>query len=162
MSMNQTYRTADDLPNVLPVFPLTGVLLLPRGQLPLNIFEPRYLAMIDDAMKGNRVIGMIQPNPEADGTATTPGLFAIGCAGRITQLSETGDGRYLLTLTGIARFRILEEISALTPYRQCRIDFSPFTIDFSPFSRLDCPRPGLGGCSSARVSSRISRCSRAT
>jgi len=130
--MNHTYRTADELPSVLPVFPLTGVLLLPRGQLPLNIFEPRYLAMIDDAMKGNRIVGMIQPDPAAGGTAYTPGLFSIGCAGRITQLAETGDGRYLLTLTGIARFRILEEISALTPYRQCRIDFSPFAIDFSP------------------------------
>ncbi len=128
MSMNHSYRAPDELPASFPIFPLSKALLLPRGQLPLNVFEPRYLAMVDDAIKGQRIIGMIQPDPEA----AAPGLFPVGCAGRITQLAETGDGRYLLTLTGIARFKIVKEIAALTPYRQCCADFSPFLIDFSP------------------------------
>ncbi|HYP57310.1 MAG TPA: LON peptidase substrate-binding domain-containing protein [Beijerinckia sp.] len=132
MSMNHTYRSPSELPAIMPVFPLTGVLLLPRGQLPLNIFEPRYLAMVDDALRTDRIIGMIQPDPEKPGTQYTPGLFSVGCAGRITQLAETGDGRYLLTLTGIARFKIVEEVAVVTPYRQARVDFSPFTVDFSP------------------------------
>jgi Lon protease-like protein len=127
MSLNQSYDGADALPAAFPIFPLAKALLLPRGQLPLNIFEPRYLAMVDDAMKSHRIIGMIQPNP--DGAL---GLFPVGCAGRITQLAETGDGRYLVTLTGIARFRIVEEIDAITPYRQALADFAPFAVDFSP------------------------------
>lgn len=126
MSLNHTYSAPDELPVSFPIFPLAKALLLPRGQLPLNVFEPRYLAMIDDAMKGARIIGMIQPNPEGDG------LFPVGCAGRITQLAETGDGRYLVTLTGIARFRIIEEMAVVTPYRQARADFSSFAVDFSP------------------------------
>jgi Lon protease-like protein len=129
--MNNPYGDPDEVPSVIAVFPLTGALLLPRGELPLNIFEPRYLAMIDDAMKSHRVIGMIQPE-ENSSYRDVPGLLQIGCAGRITQLAETGDGRYHLTLTGIARFRILEEIPAMTPYRQCRIDFSEFRTDFTP------------------------------
>src|SRR4249920_2823936 len=102
MPMNVTYHGPGDLPDVIPVFPLPGALLLPRGQLPLNIFEPRYLAMIDDALRSERVIGMIQPDPEAGGSSLTPRLYRIGCAGRLTQFSETGDGRYLITLVGIA------------------------------------------------------------
>jgi Lon protease-like protein len=132
MSMNHPYRGPDELPSVLPVFPLTGVLLLPRGQLPLNIFEPRYLEMIDDAMKTHRIIAMIQPEPDSDAGQMHPPLLSVGCAGKITQLAETGDGRYLLTLTGIARFRIVQEITTLTPYRQCRMDFEPFATDFNP------------------------------
>jgi Lon protease-like protein len=132
MSMNQAYLSPEDLPQVVAVFPLPGALLLPRGELPLNIFEPRYLAMIDDAIKGARIIGMIQPDPEARPSAGEEALCPVGCAGRITQLAETGDGRYLVTLTGIARFAIVEEIAAATPYRQCRVDFAPFLIDFSP------------------------------
>jgi Lon protease-like protein len=130
MGMNAVYRGPEDCPRVIPVFPLSGALLLPRGQMPLNIFEPRYLAMIDDALKAERVIGMIQPDPEGGGMAMTPKLYGVGCAGRITQLAETGDGRYLITLTGIARFRIDEELSATTPYRQCRVSYEPFTADF--------------------------------
>jgi Lon protease-like protein len=128
MSMNNSYRAPDELPASFPIFPLSKALLLPRGQLPLNVFEPRYLAMVDDAIRGARIIGMIQPDPEA----AAPGLFPVGCAGRITQLAETGDGRYLVTLTGIARFKMVEEIATSTPYRECRADFSPFLIDFSP------------------------------
>jgi Lon protease-like protein len=132
MSMNRAYSCPAELAQVLPVFPLAGVLLLPRGELPLNIFEPRYLAMIDDALKGERVIGMIQPDTEAKPGAGGPALFPAGCAGRITQLAESGDGRYLITLTGIARFNVVEEIAVTTPYRQCHVDFSPFLIDFTP------------------------------
>ncbi|PNG26784.1 LON peptidase substrate-binding domain-containing protein [Methylocella silvestris] len=129
MGINHVYGGPDDLPPSLPIFPLAKALLLPRGQLPLNIFEPRYMAMVDDALKGNRLVGMIQPNPEAK---KSEALFQVGCVGRITQLAETGDGRYLLTLTGVARFKIIEEIDALTPYRQARVDYAPFSIDFSP------------------------------
>jgi uncharacterized protein len=131
MAMNNPYSSPEQVPSVIAVFPLTGALLLPRGELPLNIFEPRYLAMIDDAMRSHRVIGMIQPD-ENTSHSDAPGLLTIGCAGRITQLAETGDGRYLLTLTGISRFRIMEEIPAMTPYRQCRIDFADFRSDFTP------------------------------
>jgi Lon protease-like protein len=131
MVMNNPYSAPEEVPNVLAVFPLAGALLLPRGELPLNIFEPRYIAMVDDALRSHRVIGMIQPD-ESVSHNDTPGLLPIGCAGRITQLAETGDGHYLMTLTGIARFRILEEIPAMTPYRQCRVDFSDFRSDFTP------------------------------
>lgn len=126
------YRTPDDLPPIIPVFPLTGALLLPRVQLPLNIFESRYLEMIDDAMKGARVIGMIQPDESKSGMMSNPALYSMGCAGRITQFSETGDGRYLILLSGIARFRIAEEMAASKSYRQCRVDFSLFAEDFVP------------------------------
>jgi len=131
MPMNAEYRGPIDLPGVIPVFPLPGALLLPRGQMPLNIFEPRYLAMIDDALRdGHRLIGMIQPDPAHAGPVDKPPLYKIGCVGRITQLAESGDGRYLLELTGIARFRIEEELTVLTTYRQCRVNYAPFTDDF--------------------------------
>jgi Lon protease-like protein len=132
MPMNTVYRGPADLPEVIPVFPLPGALLLPRGQMPLNIFEPRYLAMIDDAMRnGRRLIGMIQPDPSRPGPEHKPALFKIGCAGRITQLAETGDDRYLVQLTGISRFRVEHEIEAATPYRECRVNYSPFADDFT-------------------------------
>ena len=131
MPMNAAYHSPGDLADVIPVFPLSGALLLPRGQLPLNIFEPRYLAMIDDALRsGLRLIGMIQPDPSAPGTEDTPGLYKIGCVGRLTQIAESGDGRYLIQLTGIARYRIEGELPVATPYRQCRVTFAPFRDDF--------------------------------
>ena len=131
MPMNAVYRGPADLPQVIPVFPLPGALLLPRGQMPLNIFEPRYLAMIDDAMADrHRLIGMIQPDTAHPGPEDKPNLYKIGCAGRITQLAETGDGRYLIELTGVARFRIEDEPAVLTPYRQCSVDFRAFADDF--------------------------------
>ena len=131
MPMNAMYRGPGELPAIIPVFPLPGALLLPRGQMPLNIFEPRYLAMIDDAMRsGHRLIGMIQPDTAHPGSEQKPNLFRIGCVGRITQIAETGDGRYLIQLTGIARFRIEEELSEPTPYRQCRVAYAPFADDF--------------------------------
>ena len=130
MAMNASYRSAADLPAVIPVFPLPGALLLPRGEMPLNLFEPRYLAMLDDALKGQRVIGMVQPDVESEIMPRTPSLYGVGCAGRITQFTETGDGRCLITLTGVARFRIVEELLVTTPYPQCRVDFSAFSSDF--------------------------------
>jgi hypothetical protein len=130
--MNAAYRSPVDLPNVIPVFPLPGALLLPRGQMPLNIFEPRYLALVDDSFRaGHRLIGMIQPDPAHPGSEKRPTLFKIGCIGRITQLAETGDGRYVIQLTGIARFRIAEELEVATAYRQCRVDYGPFAQDFT-------------------------------
>ncbi|CAM5762602.1 ATP-dependent protease [Labrys miyagiensis] len=128
--MHPLFQTEADLPSVIPVFPLSGALLLPRGQLPLNIFEPRYLAMIDDVLRGSRLIGMIQP--EGEEPEDKPPLFQVGCVGRITQFAETGDGRYLIQLTGISRFRVVEEAVVDTPYRQCRITAEPFALDFTP------------------------------
>src|ERR1700744_4984424 len=112
MPMNAVYRGPADLPETIPVFPLPGALLLPRGQMPLNIFEPRYLAMIDDSLRdGHRLIGMIQPDGGHPGPEQKPNLYRIGCVGRITQIAETGDGRYLLQPTGAARFPLREERS---------------------------------------------------
>jgi Lon protease-like protein len=129
--MNARYLGPGDLPEVLPVFPLAGALLLPRGQLPLNIFEPRYLMMIDDAFaSGRRLIGMIQPDAAHPGPQDKPNLYKVGCAGRITQLTETGDGRYMIQLIGIARFRVEAELGVATPYRQCRVVYTPFADDF--------------------------------
>jgi uncharacterized protein len=133
MPMNAQYRGPIDLPEVIPVFPLPGALLLPRGQMPLNIFEPRYLAMIDDSLRdGHRLVGMIQPDAAHEGSADKPALFKVGCVGRITQLAENGDGRYLLELTGVARFRVEAELPVKTLYRQCRVSYAPFTDDFVP------------------------------
>lgn len=131
MGMNAVYNGAEDCPLVIPVFPLAGALLLPRGQMPLNIFEPRYLAMVDDAIRTHRVIGMIQPEPEDGRQTGEPDLLKVGCLGRITQFAETGDDRYVLTLTGISRFRIVEELSVTTAYRQARISYDDFLIDFT-------------------------------
>jgi Lon protease-like protein len=132
VASNKVYRSPADLPERIPVFPLAGALLLPRGQLPLNIFEPRYLAMIDDALGGARVIGMIQPAEASAASALIPPLHRVGCAGRLSQFAETGDERYLITLHGIARFQVAEELTVTTPYRQCRVDFSPFAADLAP------------------------------
>ena len=140
--MAQGYVRAADLPQVIPVFPLPGAILLPRGQLPLNIFEPRYLNMIDDAMAGDRIIGMIQPQA---GSRAAPKLSPVGCAGRITSFAETSDGRYLITLTGCARFRLAAELPTQTPYRQVRADFTSFESDLAtpPADDLGLDRDGL-------------------
>jgi uncharacterized protein len=128
------YQKASDLPSHIPVFPLGGAILLPRTQLPLNIFEPRYLQMIDDVLGKDRIIGMVQP----DGPAalemeikpdSKPPLCKVGSTGRLTSFMEADDGRYLITLTGIARFRIVEELDVTTPYRQCCIDTTDFEGD---------------------------------
>jgi uncharacterized protein len=132
MPINAEYRGPADLPEVIPVFPLPGALLLPRGQMPLNIFEQRYLAMVDDALRdAHRLIGMIQPDVAHSQSGEKPTLFRVGCVGRITQFAESGDGRYILELTGIARFRVVEEKKVLTAYRQCKVDYFPFIDDFT-------------------------------
>ena len=121
------YHKVSDLPALIPVFPLDGALLLPGCQLPLRIFEPRYLNMIDDAMSGARLIGMIQTRD--GGERTRPNLASVGCAGRITAYAETGDGRYMITLTGVCRFGVEDELPAMTPYRQVRPDFGRWAVD---------------------------------
>jgi len=132
MPINIEYRGPADLPEIIPVFPLPGALLLPRGQMPLNIFEPRYLSMVDDSFRdGHRLIGMIQPDVAHSRSEEQPTLFRVGCVGRITQLAESGDGRYILELTGISRFKVVEEMSVLTAYRQCKVDYFPFIDDFT-------------------------------
>lgn len=132
----ETYRKLSDLPDTIPVFPLTGVLLFPRWSLPLNIFEPRYLNMIDDAMRGDRIIGMIQAQGE---DRAAPALATAGCAGRITSYSETDDGRYLISLTGICRFGVSEELEVTTPYRQVRPDWQTFEADLVTPSETTLP-----------------------
>ena len=132
------YRTIDGLPSTIPVFPLPGALLLPRGTLPLNIFEPRYVSMIEDALKSDgRVIGMIQPDEEADDIGSAH-CFAIGCAGRIIQFTETDDGRYLITLIGLARYRVARELAlAAGAYRLVEADYTDFADDMKPVSATD-------------------------
>jgi hypothetical protein len=121
------YRRTADLPQVIPVFPLDGALLLPGGDLPLQIFEPRYLNMIDDVMAGDRIVGMIQTRPGGD--RMRPRLSDVGCAGRVTSYAETSDGRYLITLTGVCRFDAGEELIAHAPYRQIRARYDRFEAD---------------------------------
>jgi len=132
MPINAEYHRPGELPEVIAVFPLPGALLLPRGQMPLNVFEPRYLAMVDDALRdGHRLIGMIQPDISHTRDESKPALFRVGCVGRITQLAESGDGRYILELTGVARFKVVEELTVLTAYRQCKVDFFSYADDFT-------------------------------
>lgn len=132
MPINTLYSRPDDLPRIIPLLPLESALLLPRGEMPLNIFEPRYMTLVDDVMKGDRMIGMIQPLPDAETTLQNPPLAGVGCLGRITAIQETGDGRYLITLTGITRFHIEEEQPINTPYRQARVNYERFITDFEP------------------------------
>ena len=123
--------SAADLPATIALFPLPGALLLPRARLPLHIFEPRYLAMLDDALKTpHRLIGMVQPRPvPGSGSGTTGRLHAIGCAGRVTAFSETEDRRYMITLTGISRFRIDHEVAGFTPYIRAEVSWDGFGRD---------------------------------
>ncbi len=140
--MSWTYNTLDDLPSTLDIFPLMGVLLLPRGQLPLNVFEPRYLALVDAALSGTRLIGMIQPTQNEE-KVLKPDLATIGCAGRITGFRENEDGRYLITLTGVCRFRLVEELVTDTPFRKVTADFSTFVDDLTAADETDFPRERL-------------------
>ena len=118
-----------DLPETLPLFPLAGAVLLPRARLPLHIFEPRYLAMVEDCLKSDRrLIGMIQPR----GEGTPPPLTMVGCAGRLTSFSELEDGRYMVTLTGVARFALVQEVAGFVPYRRGRVDFTAYLADLNP------------------------------
>ena len=133
------YHNIDDLPPLIGVFPLTGVLLLPRGNLPLNVFEPRYLALVEAALSGSRMIGMIQPT-ESEEKTLKPQLSSVGCAGRITGYRETDDNRYLITLTGICRFRVAQEVAVDTPFRQVQTDYRPFASDLAEGDDTDFPR----------------------
>src|SRR5262249_42162476 len=117
------------LPAILPIFPLTGVLLLPRGRLPLNIFEPRYLAMASDALGDDRMVGIVQPSRPRHPLARNPPVYPTGCAGRITSFSETEDGRFLITLTGVSRFRIHEELALVRGYRRVAPEWLEFAAD---------------------------------
>jgi len=129
---NARYMKREDLPETVPVFPLTGALLLPGGQLPLNIFEPRYLALFDAAISGSRLIGIVQPSlveTEQSAESPRPALSNVGCLGRITSFAETGDGRYITSISGICRFRMLDEIGEGHPYRTFRI--APMMTDLS-------------------------------
>lgn len=135
--MQERYLKPGDIPTPLPIFPLRGVILFPRALLPLNVFEPRYLEMVDEALSGDRVIGMIQPASDEgydDGHVESPegrdvALSRVGCAGRITAYQETDDGHVLITLTGISRFLLLDELVTLSPFRVANVDFSKFGAD---------------------------------
>ena len=127
--MADFHPRVDDLPGEFPVFPLPGALLLPRGKLPLNIFEPRYVAMTEDALGHGRVFGMIQPDPTLPETDVGPGLFRVGCLGRLSSFSETDDRHYLITLTGVIRFAIAGEIDMRRGYRRVRADFTRYLAD---------------------------------
>jgi len=133
-----------DLPEVIPIFPLTGVLLLPQGRLPLNIFEPRYLAMVSDALVYPRLIGMVQPL-EGKGDAGEPPVYPVGCAGRIISFGETEDGRYLVTLTGVARFAIAGEMPLIKGYRTIKADWSRFELDLASAAGAPIDRARLLG-----------------
>jgi Lon protease-like protein len=147
------YHSFSDLPRSLPLFPLTGVVLLPRGALPLNIFEPRYLEMVDDALKGDRLIGMIQPTENED-TVLRPKLSQVGCAGRIVAYRETDDNRYLITLSGVCRFRLECEVDAVTAYRKGLCDFAAFAGDLGGVEDNDFPRDRLMAALKTYLSSR--------
>ena len=129
MKLNRTFRDVSELPTILPLFPLEEALLLPRRPLQLNIFEPRYLEMLDDAISGDRVIGMIQPRGSRKSRARKPPLHQVGCSGRIVQFVETGDGRCIVTLIGIARFRVLHELLVQKSYRRAQVEHSEFAGD---------------------------------
>ena len=143
MGFFDRYRKPDDLPQRIPVFPLSGALLLPRADLPLNIFEPRYLAMVDHALSGDRLIGMIQP-AAGEEAEDVPTLMKVGCVGRITSYAETPDSRMLITLTGVSRFQVVEELEAVTPYRQVIANYHPFAADLaSGAGAAEVNRPAL-------------------
>jgi Lon protease-like protein len=143
MGFLDRYRTPADLPQHIPVFPLSGALLLPRADLPLNIFEPRYVAMVQDALSSHRLIGMIQPDPD-EAKNDVPDLLKVGCLGRITSYAETPDDRILITLTGVSRFEIVDELDAVTPYRQVIANYHPFAIDLvSDLGASEVNRPAL-------------------
>ncbi len=141
MALPRVYRKPSELPVAIPVFPLGGALLFPKAVLPLNIFEPRYLSMVDAALVGHRLIGMIQPagivTPATPSDTDSPNLAEVGCAGRITGFQETEDGRYLIALTGITRFRVREEIKHDGAYRIVRADWDAFASDLERQPALD-------------------------
>jgi uncharacterized protein len=144
----EEYTSPKDMPESVPVFPLRGAILLPRGNLSLNVFEPRYLALVDEALRTNRMVGIVQPASDS-GEAESPegkdyGLRKVGCAGRLTAFSEQEDGRLAITLTGIARFRLGDDVATEQPFRIASVDFAPFAADFiAGFGEDDVDRPLL-------------------
>lgn len=135
---------ADNLPETIPVFPLAGALLLPHGRLPLNIFEPRYLAMIEDGLAGGRMLGMMQGDDSRPRGERGTAIYSVGCLGRLSSFSETEDGRFLITLTGIMRFRVLEEQEMRRGYRRMRVDYNPYHNDLAPLPTAESiPREAL-------------------
>lgn len=138
----KSYHSYPDLPHSLPLFPLTGVVLLPHGALPLNVFEPRYLEMVDYALQGDRLIGVIQPSENED-TVLKPKLSQVGCAGKIVSFRETEDNRYLITLQGLCRFRLTGEMEAAAPWRAGFCDFAPFAGDLAGKPEEEFPRDRL-------------------
>jgi Lon protease-like protein len=148
LGVTDRYRSPSDLPNTLPVFPLRGAILLPRASLTLNVFEPRYLALVEAALAGSRLIGVVQPSPES-GLAESPigkdfPLRRIGCAGRIASFTENEDGRMTISLAGVARFVLGNDVETEEPFRICAVDFAPYAIDFMPgHGEDDVDRPRL-------------------
>ena len=122
-------KTIEDLPKTIPVFPLSNFIIFPDTSVPLNIFEPRYIKMIDDIMKSNRMLGMIQP--KKSGELKTPDLYKIGCMGKIPSFNETEDGRYLIVINGISRFKVINEINGNKLYRECNISFQDYDQDLN-------------------------------
>jgi len=151
--MPRHYHSYSDLPHSLPLFPLSGVVLLPRGQLPLNVFEPRYLEMVDYALTGDRLIGMIQP-AESEEKVAVPRLARVGCAGKIVSFRETEDNRYLISLAGICRFRLTGEMQTTTPWRAGLCDFAGFGGDLAQPQDDDLPRGRLLKALKAYLSNR--------
>ena len=152
--MPAPFHSFTDLPTRIPLFPLSGVVLMPRGALPLNVFEPRYLKMVDDVLKGERMIGIIQPSEDPD-RVLKPNLSAIGAAGRLVSFRETDDNRYLITLAGVCRFRLTGEEAADTPYRIGQCDFSPFAGDLAETDDFDAfPRDRLMAALKAYLNTR--------
>lgn len=132
MALNYPYRNISELPREIPLFPLAGALLLPRVELPLNIFEPRYLSLIDMALNSHRLVGMVQPALDGVSDEAHPPLAGIGCLGRITGFQETGDGRYYITLTGIIRYEIEKELPVATLFRQAHVGYEAYRDDLLP------------------------------
>jgi Lon protease-like protein len=129
MPLHTPYTTIADLPATIPLFPLAATVLFPRGDIPLNVFEPRYVDLIDDAMRGNRLLGIIQPKADTKEKSDRPELENVGCLGRITALQETGERRYIISITGICRFHREEELIVDTPYRQVKVRWTEFADD---------------------------------
>jgi Lon protease-like protein len=146
--MTDVYRSASDLPRTLPMFPLWGAILLPRASLTLNVFEPRYLALVDHALAGNRLIGVIQPTPEAGSAESPQGktfpLRHVGCVGKITSFAENEDDRVVISLSGVARFRVSRDVEGDEPFRVCQVDFAPYAQDVvSGYGEDEVDRPRL-------------------
>jgi Lon protease-like protein len=135
----------DELPGEIPIFPLSGALLLPEGRLPLNIFEPRYLAMVEDSLAAGRMFGMVMPDPGLPRTEIGSQIYRVGCLGRLSSFAETDDGRYLITLTGVIRYRVLEEVAMRRGYRRARVEYGDFAPDLAVGQKPSIDRAALVG-----------------